>query len=346
LQVVAVTFEQALAETTQTNRHLLMGNGFSIAASEGFQFGSLAAKAVEDNSAMATLLNKTDDFEVVMARLVKARDEARDQKNYSDAARFDADIETLKSGLLLAIEQVHPSHGSIRLERFESCCRFLENFVGRSAPPYGVMFTTNYDLLVYWTLNMFKTERSHGRLRLHDGFGADDYWPTGTEVVLGNRKTSIVFLHGALHLFPHDDRILRTRYAPGEPLLSQIRRRLKNDEFPIFVSEGTSREKWWRIRSNDYLRAAYDKFRYACKEPKSTLFTFGHSLSKSDDHISNAIGQGKVASVYLGAYGGMAAVGDWAEALAFRWGDQRGGEAAKHPLRVFVYDTKERNLWR
>jgi hypothetical protein len=156
-----------------------------------------------------------------------------------------------------------------------------------------------------------------------------------------------VFLHGALHLFPENNRTVRLTNQ-GKTLLSQIETRLGNGEFPIFISEATGPEKRGRRYYNDYLHDAAEKFDSICKEANSTLFTFGQGFTDADEHIIDAIGRGKIGRVYLGAYGCIDAPGvrDWAGNLAERWRRQRVSGGAKFPLQVHVYDTEKRKLWK
>jgi len=85
----------------------------------------------------------------------------------------------------------------------------------------------------------------------------------------------------------------------GVRLIDQIRNALSKDFYPLFVSEGTSAEKYERIRHNDYLAKAYRSF---C-EIGGALFIYGHSLAKNDEHYLKRIEKGKIAHVYIGLYG-------------------------------------------
>jgi hypothetical protein len=57
------------------------------------------------------------------------------------------------------------------------------------------------------------------------------------------------------------------------------------DGTPLFVAEGSGREKVRTIRGSEYLRAAlrrYDEF-------EGPLVVFGHSLGESDEHLVKPI---------------------------------------------------------
>jgi hypothetical protein len=85
------------------------------------------------------------------------------------------------------------------------------------------------------------------------------------------------------------------------PLIEQIRAALKQEFYPVFVSEGTSDEKVERIRHNDYLCKMYRSF----TEIRGALVVFGHSLDASDDHIfKDRIGRhGKTSQLYVSLHG-------------------------------------------
>lgn len=108
------------------------------------------------------------------------------------------------------------------------------------------------------------------------------------------------FLHGALHVFDSGVEIQKYTWKnTGVRLIDQIRDALNRGLFPLFVSEGTSDEKYERIRHNDYLAKAYRSF----SEIQGALFIFGHSLAENDAHYLRRIERGKISQAYVGLYG-------------------------------------------
>jgi hypothetical protein len=84
------------------------------------------------------------------------------------------------------------------------------------------------------------------------------------------------FLHGALHVFDSGTEIQKYTWKnTGVRLIDQIRDALSRDYFPLFVSEGTSDEKYEKIRHNDYLAKGYRSF----SQITGDLFIYGHSLA-------------------------------------------------------------------
>ena len=146
---------------------------------------------------------------------------------------------------------------------------------------------------------MNSLEDTSKKQNFNDGFGKikdiNDYvvWDS-------KNNASVYFLHGALHIFDSDDEIKKfTWINTGKRLIDQIRSALNSNKFPIFVSEGTSKEKKAKIFHNAYLSKAYRSFESIGKN----LFIFGHSLDENDSHILHMIASGKIENVYISIYG-------------------------------------------
>jgi len=136
-----------------------------------------------------------------------------------------------------------------------------------------------------------------------DGFrkSEDDFdaayvvWESGQ-----SHEQNMHYLNGALRVFDAGTEIQKYTWRnTGVRLIDQIRDALSKDYFPLFVSEGTSAEKYERIRHNDYLAKAYRSF---C-EIGGALFVYGHSLAVNDEHYLKRIERGKIAHVYIDLYG-------------------------------------------
>jgi hypothetical protein len=94
-------------------------------------------------------------------------------------------------------------------------------------------------------------------------------------------------LHGALHL--ETDLFGRSRkrqWQPGANLLESFQNQDPTGGwFPLFVSEGLSRDKMRAIARSDYLSFAYQAF----VVHRGPLVVFGHSLGVQDQHLANAL---------------------------------------------------------
>lgn len=339
-----LTFDQALDSSSAfPRRHLLLGNGFSIACRPGiFRYERLFEQAdfaaLGESARLAFSALGSSDFE----RVIKAlRDAAALGELYglptaqAEAMRRDADA--LKELLVLTIARNHPDRPSdIADDEYAACQAFLGNF--------NITYTFNYDLLLYWTQ---MHQESRADVRSDDGFrtSADEVesgiqseyvvWEPGQ-----SRGQDTWFLHGALHIFDSGTEIQKyTWNRTGVRLIEQIRDALERDLFPLFVAEGASAEKLERIKHSDYLAKAYRSF----QEIQHCLFIYGHSLSENDAHYLRLVERGRLSKLYVGLYGDPAsdenvAIMSRAEALADRRPEAK-------PLEIAFYSSESARVW-
>jgi len=278
------SFARALAETEGQRRHLVLGNGFSIQAYDGFKYGSLLTRAAEVDGTIGELLAGlgAGDFEHAM--------------------RLAGDWPTrerLRETFIKTIIDIHPLRKEISSDARRACAHFLSKFLRKTHDPRrGIIFTTNYDLIRYWVLVQFSAA-----LDCWDGFDSDFVWDGVTA------NCHVFYLHGGMHIYERPlgtrSRIVKIeadKARNGRRLRDVIRDHLDSGEYPVFISEGTSIQKRGQIRANDYLAAAFGKFGRACAEHDSALFTVGHGLSEVDQHLTDVIGDGQVRKVFLGVF--------------------------------------------
>jgi hypothetical protein len=365
-----ISFEEALRRSANGKRHLLLGNGFSIALfADRFRYVSLLESTNFDDHPSARHAFDalgTSDFEVVIHAL---RQMVTLGPLYSvDAdrtARVAADAEALKELLVQAIAGRHPERPSeISDNQYATCRRFLAHFGGesRNGRPdrRGNIYTLNYDLLLYWTLlhdqllrwdaddplnAVFEpTEEIHH----DDGFRAPpDDWdaPYVTWDGEANHSQCVYFLHGALHLFDHGFELQKICWerAGGRPLVDQVREALDRGDFPLFVSEGSSESKLERIRHSGYLHKGLRSFSEICRKDSPTLFIFGHSLATNDNHILDFISRGKIPVIYVSMFGDEAT--DENQALAANAAQLVRSRGDRFPLEVVFYDAASAHVW-
>ena len=296
-----LSYSDVLAETDE-NRHLLLGNGFSISCRQNvFTYGRLFDRADFANLARARKafdVLGTKNFEAVIRAL---RNFALLAGVYapSDAdgkSRAGEDADALREVLVGAVANSHPDRPhDIQSSEYLKCREFLRS--------YKSINTLNYDLLLYWALMQDKL--GDKEIPCDDGFRkpADD--PKADYVSWdpdNSKRQTVRYLHGALHLFDTGPEMKKFTWNNTQvPLIEQIRAALKQEFYPVFVSEGTSDEKVERIRHNDYLCKMYRSF----TEIQGALVVFGHSLDASDDHIfTDRIGRhGKTSQLYVSLHG-------------------------------------------
>lgn len=335
-----LTFQQAVDEAQRYNkRHLLLGNGFSIACRPKiFTYGRLYEQAdftrISSTAKLAFEALETQDFERVIKIL---RDSARVVEAYGAppdyVEQLQKDADGLRELLVQTIAASHPAWpGEIEEEEYTACRRFLSNF--------DKVYTLNYDLLLYWT----KMHAPEGeRPDSDDGFRApaDDFdasyvvWEPSQ-----SRDQNMWFLHGALHVFDSGTEVQKYTWSKtGVRLIDQIREALSKNYFPVFVSEGTSAEKYERIRHNDYLAKAYRSF----ESIQGALFIYGHSLAENDDHYLRCIRKGKINHLYVGVYGDPNS--EQNKFIIRRASQLSDGRRGKIRLDVTYFDAASAKVW-
>lgn len=342
-----VTFEAALRKIESAkHKHLLLGNGFSIALKPDiFTYGSLYENA--DFSAAPHVPKlfdalKTNDFEIVIKHL---QDAARVVEVYRPklvklAASLRRDAAAIKDALVAAVARRHPDRPyDISPEQYAACRRLLAHF--------GHIFTLNYDVLLYWAL--MQDEVDELDLRPDDGFRHPEDDPDQPYVTWQQANSPTVhYLHGALHLFDRTTEITKYTWSKTDvPIVDQIRIALDEDRYPLFVSEGTSASKRARILHNAYLHKALRSFEACCRPATNAIVVFGHSLAENDNHVLRCIGAGGVEHLLISLYGdpsskaNIEAISN-AEALVQYRARKRG---SRFPLTVTFYDAASAQVW-
>jgi len=270
---------------------ILLGNGASMAISPVFSYSSLFNVACDDRqrhhltpeSRRVFAEFDTRNFEEVLFNLRVSRRTCTcfDFPN-RDLGKLEASYQTIRDALVAAVRRVHPLPGEL--------LDATKTVVGDHLASYRNVYSTNYDLMMFWSI-------AGKRYRIDDGSGRpkikefkDFIWnregvfdPADTDV--WSNTIGIHFLHGGLHLYHHRvDGSTHKHRTLTEPPLSYFEN--DPDLLPLFISEGDSTSKMRSIRRNEYLSFAYSRF----VRHKGDLVTFGQSLTKQfDGHIADAM---------------------------------------------------------
>lgn len=291
--------------------HLLLGNGFSMAFdAKIFSYNALARFVDDlDNRLLKDLFEAINDknFELVMRQLdTFAQVAAIFGADEGLIERIHEASNSLKRSLIDAVKSLHPEHVfKVAEEKSAACASFISHFLDKN----GKVFTTNYDLLLYWVLmrNGLDSNDGFGRELLNPGQWDDE--PDWSELRWGINSDGqkIYYLHGALHLFDTGPEIEKEVYENGHNLLDRIKERIDEEDYPIFVTAGTAEQKLDHIRHNRYLSFCYD----ALETIEGSLIVFGFGFGEYDTHIIDAINVAahhgakdadKLWSVYIGVY--------------------------------------------
>ena len=336
-----LSFVDALAQSERlTSRHVLLGNGFSIACRPDiFVYSKLFERA--DFKKLSTAARKafdalgTEDFEKVIKAL---RDAGKLVPLYEDvdptlARRLQTDADGLKEVLVQTIADSHPARPSdISDQEYAACRLFLA--------PFKNIYTLNYDLLLYWTkmhtLSNEKQDSDDGFRKPEDEAGAPYVvWESGN-----SHQQNTWFLHGALHLYDTGTELQKyTWINTGVALIDQIREALARGYFPLFVAEGSSAEKLERIRHSDYLAKGYRSF----ESISGALFVLGHSFAANDEHYLKRIERGKVRELYVGLHGDPGSISN--RHIVSRASRMQTVRRSKRPLDVYYFDSGSAKVW-
>lgn len=354
-----ISFQEALNKANSfSKKHLLLGNGFSIACVPTiFSYNSLFNQA--DFSDMPEVerafkrLNTTD-FEIVIKVLEFGSEIFPIYK--PDVVEVIGLMKThahkLKERLIETIAKNHPANPSeINETKLIACRSFLANFIQVG----GYVFYLNYDLLLYWTL-MNSLDKTDEALKCNDGFGRDSYI-SGDQVEFSDYLSwqgkssgqNVHYLHGAIHLFDTSGHLEKFSWVDsGIPLIDQAKSALTEGKFPLFVSEGDSEKKLQRINHVPYLHYSYDSFKGVLGSAKNRtagntcIFTFGFSFSENDRHIYNEIATGRIKHLFVSLYGDTTSDENQriiTTALSLK------SLRESHPLEVTFYDAESANVW-
>jgi hypothetical protein len=290
-----LAYQEVRKQIGKARSHLLLGNGFSIGCDPIFRYQNLydaACQAGLSESAKKVFQYLgTNNFEGVLRLLDDTAMVGRFYGMSDDCGQLiQADSQVVKHSLVSAVANSHLEHcGLIEAHRKEAGLEFLT--------PYYNVFTTNYDLVLYWVIV------SRDPPSFQDGFRApedpDEPYVVFTER-LGDRQAAY-FLHGALHFYLSEGELRKHTWSrTNTRLTDQIRGGLAERRYPLFVAEGHPEQKLEQIQRHGYLWYALEKF----SRIEGPLVVYGHSLGASDRHIVDAIASNpKLQNVYVGVLG-------------------------------------------
>ncbi|WFP17640.1 DUF4917 family protein [Citricoccus muralis] len=326
--------------------HLLLGNGFSVAYDrERFSYSALVdhARGAGRFSVLADRFFQalaTCDFEVVIQQMSTAAMalEVLDAEGHGrEIEDLRCEAESLKELLALSLASLHPERpAQIEDDSYFRVKRFIEG--------HAKIYTSNYDLLLYWTL-MQNDDESSFKVS-DDGFRSH---ADSAEYVVWNHldphAQNIFYLHGALHLYRDVDSAelhKLTWVRTDVPLIDQIRAQLHNNHFPLIVAEGTSSEKLAKIQMSDYL----SKGLRSLANIGGGLLVFGLSFGANDDHISQALIKSKVSRIAVSLFGDPEGEANRKTIDAVnRIVRDRKAQRANRPLEVKFFDASSVSLW-
>lgn len=345
--------EWAKGAEGKSGPHLLLGNGFSMAFNpEQFSYKALKDRADQENeigviSKRLFDARNTNDFEGVIRELdatVTVLESMDGSEHEELIEQLKREAEDLKDSLARAIADLHPDiHYDIDDEAFRRVGEFLR--------PYVNIYTTNYDVLLYWVLMKNMEIDATDEDRCDDGFR--EARPNDDYVVWDNLrsawKQNIFYLHGALHLFLNEERgeLQKVTWSrTSEVLLTQIRQRLSDRSFPLVITEGTSEAKRSKILQSDYL----GRNLRSLANVGGGVVVYGLGFSDNDNHLKDAIFKSKATRLAVSLYGDPVSESNLElrssmSALIMRRQAQAEGNRNVKPLELRYYSADSAELW-
>jgi len=283
--------------TCKGEKSIILGNGFGLSyddASGGNNFNwntLLDLCNIEQNTPIYKLLEQCNfDFELAHQKLNNAVDviSKYDSENKLNSV-LQEQVQYLRDRLIIAVAKSHPfsfsrqsdeeGEESEKINKMVKTCRgFLSQF--------DCVFSLNYDLLLYWV-------RCFG-----NPLGMDSFKKVEDELVFSrDENASYLFPHGALFLYRDGMSAVKSKTTMSYPILRRVQDNIASGIFPMCISEGTGEQKLEAIKSNSYLRFAYEQI----KKCEGTIFTFGCSFQdKKDDHIIKAMLLSQATKIVIG----------------------------------------------
>ncbi|HTZ87462.1 MAG TPA: DUF4917 family protein [Solirubrobacteraceae bacterium] len=258
---------------------LLLGNGLSINVWPQFDYGSLFDHAQQGGltSVDLTLFDGDTNFETVLAGLNTAI-RVNDTLGIETAPVYER-YRGIQQALGRVIREVHVTRGAVP-------DRVLEAIRAELAQ-YEWIFTTSYDLLLYWAM------ACGGWKPFIDGFryrNPGTYLEFDPEREVEHDEVPVYFLHGALHLVVNGSGVTwKLRGGDLQTILDQFGDRIEGDPQarPLLVTEGSARDKLRAIEGNSYLAYVLARLRGV----NLPVVVFGSRLGKSDEHLIDALNE-------------------------------------------------------
>lgn len=256
---------------------LLLGNGMSINIWEPFKYRALYDQATSDGLAASDrkLFAGSPNFERVLADLLTA---IRVNETVGLETRLLLErYRAIQRALVHAVRGVHLKQRQVPGPTRKVMAAEMRKFEW--------VFTTSYDLLVYWAMAIegFEPFMDHFRYR-----GRCEFDPDRASVPAN--RIPVYFLHGALHLVVGESGATwKLTQTDLDTVLDQFGKPIKGDARarPLLITEGSAADKLAAIEDNVYLSHALDRLR----RRDLPVVVFGSGLSEHDAHIAEALSE-------------------------------------------------------
>lgn len=317
-------------------KNLLLGNGASIAIDSRLSYKSLYERVCEGEKLNDEILDmfkyyETTNFEFILKLLLEAS-QVNEVLNIEDYKTKEYYYE-LRGALISTIREIHPTYTSVQ-HLLIPIASFLANF--------ETVLSLNYDLLVYWAMLVGNEEGECQWFKdcFVRGEFEKDYAYLYKPLPPATGSTIVFYPHGSLFLATdiYGDEIKLSRSIEDCLLETILSKWEEKDYIPLFVSEGTTTEKFRAITRSNYLNSVYDS---TLAKIDGSLVIYGWSAGEHDEHIFNAIDHEGITGIAISVHKENPA---W-EAYCDRIEDRI---ARTHHLReceLYFFDSKCEGCW-
>lgn len=294
-----VPWKNILGDFENKETSLLLGKGFSCAVWNRFKDSSLYEEASSENNDGTSLSaeNKklfkalgTENFEKVLATLstTKVVNEILGAEAHSKILQtIEERYQNIQRSLIQAVKEVHiPWNKFTDKDKDKYVLPTVKKnqdvltTVKKEILKYQNLFYTSYDLLIYWSLMSDKdTKDTTGFRDYFKGEKFDENFGQNDE------RLRVFYLHGCLHLYSKGKEIRKIiNKGPEKNILEQCELLWSDSNIrPLFMAEGTSRDKLNFIGNSDYLFFAYNKL----KQNTGKLVVLGNPLNLDKNQEKN-----------------------------------------------------------
>lgn len=263
---------------------LLLGNGASIAIHKEFAYPTLHsvadAKGLLATTAQIFAKLGTTDFEHVLLACWYA--EHVNVALGTPSADISAAYAEVRKALIETVHSVHPVHADVAAD--------LQR-VGAFASVFSTVISLNYDLTLYWAMLIFNTTNgSWFKDAFRNGEFQADWEDLRRPYGRAAGATLVFYPHGSLAVardYLRDETKISVGAGAAGDLLDTITLRWSSGNYvPVFVSEGTSKQKVAAIRRSHYLTNVYEEVLPSIGD---SLVVYGWSFDERDQHVLDAI---------------------------------------------------------
>ena len=172
-------------------------------------------------------------------------------------------------------------------------------------------------------------------------------------------KQTLYYLHGALHLFQNTEYLEKyvcknmgnnsRNNIPNNnnpPLIVQIQSSIKGGKLPLFITEGSKKQKQSRIQNNAYLDNVFSSLKEVSQNG-GNIFVYGHSLRKEDHYVFERIFSCKnkdsefALNMYIGYYDDQ----DKSNKETIISGWDNNSHYQNKNIKFYLFDSTEVKVW-